>query len=86
MRDGKELTQCAASRNSSNYTTLLRDIEADNLTGDIFTITTTSPATTVPKLAPDWPSIPGSIRSSFPLGPGGSTYKRAGGGSSAAMP
>lgn len=39
MRDGKELTQCAASRNSTNYIALLRDIEADNTTGDIFIIT-----------------------------------------------
>ena len=39
MRDGKELTRCAASRNSTNYIALLRDIEADNATGDIFIIT-----------------------------------------------
>ena len=39
MRDGKEVTRCAASRNSTNYIALLRDIEADNATGDIFIIT-----------------------------------------------
>jgi len=39
VRDGKELTRCAASRNSTNYIALLRDIEADNATGDIFIIT-----------------------------------------------
>lgn len=39
MRDGKELTRCAASRNSKGYIALLADIEADNPTGDIFIIT-----------------------------------------------
>ena len=39
VRDGKELTRCAASRNSTNYITLLQDIEADNVTGDVFIIT-----------------------------------------------
>ena len=39
VRDGKELTQCAASRNSKNYIALLTDIEAENPTGDIFIIT-----------------------------------------------
>ena len=39
VRDGKELTRCAASRNSTNYIALLADIEADNPTGDIFIIT-----------------------------------------------
>ena len=39
MRDGKELTRCVASRNSTNYITLLQDIEADNPRGDIFIIT-----------------------------------------------
>jgi hypothetical protein len=39
VRDGKELTRCVASRNSTNYITLLQDIEADNPTGDIFIIT-----------------------------------------------
>jgi len=37
--DGKELTRCAASRNSTNYIALLTDIEADNPAGDIFIIT-----------------------------------------------
>jgi hypothetical protein len=37
--DGKELTRCAASRNSKNYIELLKDIEKDNPTGDIFIIT-----------------------------------------------
>ena len=39
VRDGKELTRCVASRNSTNYITLLQDIEADNPRGDIFIIT-----------------------------------------------
>jgi hypothetical protein len=39
VRDGKELTRCAASRNSTNYIALLSDIEADNPAGDIFMIT-----------------------------------------------
>ncbi len=39
MRDGKEVTRCAASRNSTNYISLLAAIEADNPTGDIFIIT-----------------------------------------------
>lgn len=38
VRDGKEVTRCAASRNSTNYIALLSDIEADNATGDIFII------------------------------------------------
>lgn len=39
VRDGKELTRCAASRNSTNSIELLKMIEADNPTGDIFMIT-----------------------------------------------
>jgi hypothetical protein len=39
VRDGKELTRCAASRNSANYIAFLADIEADNPTGDIYMIT-----------------------------------------------
>jgi transposase len=39
VRDGKELTRCAASRNSKNYIALLTDIEADNPKGDLFVIT-----------------------------------------------
>lgn len=39
VRDGKELTRCAPSRNSANYIELLKLIEADNPTGDIFIIT-----------------------------------------------
>jgi len=39
VRDGKELTRCAASRNSTNSITLLEDIEADNARGDVFIIT-----------------------------------------------
>src|SRR5260221_6336983 len=35
VRDGKELTRCAASRNSKGYIALLADIEADNPHGDI---------------------------------------------------
>jgi transposase len=39
VRDGKELTLCAASRNSTNYIALLESIEADNPSGDIYIIT-----------------------------------------------
>jgi hypothetical protein len=39
VRDGKELTRCAASRNSNNSIALLTDIEAENTTGDVFIIT-----------------------------------------------
>lgn len=39
VRDGKELTQCAASRNSTNYIARLSDIEADNPRGDVFITT-----------------------------------------------
>jgi len=39
VRDGKELTRCAASRNSKGYMALLADIETDHPTGDIFIIT-----------------------------------------------
>ena len=38
VRDGKELTRCALSRNSKGYIALLQDIEADNPVGDIFII------------------------------------------------
>jgi hypothetical protein len=38
VRDGKELTRCAASRNSKGYIALLTDIEADNPRGDLFII------------------------------------------------
>lgn len=39
VRDGKEITRCASSRNSKNSIELLKDIAADNPTGDIFIIT-----------------------------------------------
>ncbi len=39
VRDGKELTRCAASRNWKGYIELLKDIEADNSSGEIFIIT-----------------------------------------------
>lgn len=39
VRDGKEITRCAASRNSKGYIALLTDVEAANPTGDIFEIT-----------------------------------------------
>ena len=39
VRDGKEITKCAAARNSKNYVELLKDIEADNPTGDLFIVT-----------------------------------------------
>lgn len=38
VRDGKEITRCAAARNSKNYLELLKDIEADNPMGDIFIV------------------------------------------------
>lgn len=38
MRDGRVLTRCAASRNSTGYIALLADIETDNPAGDIFII------------------------------------------------
>jgi hypothetical protein len=37
--DGKEITRCAASRNSKGYIALLAAIEAANPTGDICVIT-----------------------------------------------
>jgi hypothetical protein len=37
--DGKEITRCAASRNSKNSIELLKEIETDNPKGDIFIIT-----------------------------------------------
>jgi transposase len=39
VRDGKEVTSCALSRNSKEYMALLANIEADNPTGDIYVIT-----------------------------------------------
>lgn len=39
VRDGKEITHCAASRNSKGYIALLADVEAANPSGDIFVIT-----------------------------------------------
>jgi len=39
VRDGKELTRCAASRNSKGYIALLSAIECDNPKGDLFVIT-----------------------------------------------
>jgi hypothetical protein len=41
VRDGKELTRCAASRNSKGSIARLSDIEADNLKGDLFIISDT---------------------------------------------
>jgi DDE superfamily endonuclease len=38
IRDGKELTRCASSRNLKNSIERLKDIEADNPKGDIFII------------------------------------------------
>ena len=38
VRDGKEITRCAPARNSKNCIELLKEIEADNPTGDIFII------------------------------------------------
>lgn len=39
IRDGQEITKCAAARNSKNYVELLTDIEADNPTGDLSIVT-----------------------------------------------
>jgi transposase len=39
VRDGKELTRCGASRNSTNSIALLEEIEADNPSGDMYIIT-----------------------------------------------
>ena len=39
VRDGKEITRCAASRNSANYIELFQLIEADNPEGNTFIIT-----------------------------------------------
>jgi hypothetical protein len=39
VRDGKELTRCAASRNSKGYIALLSEIGADNPKGALFVIT-----------------------------------------------
>ena len=39
MRDGKEVTRCALSRDSKGYIALLAKMEADNPTGDIYIIT-----------------------------------------------
>jgi hypothetical protein len=44
VHDGKELTRCAASRNSKGYMALLADIETDHPTGDIFIITDNLPS------------------------------------------
>jgi hypothetical protein len=38
VRDGEELTRCAASRNSKGYIALLTDFEADNPSGDLFIV------------------------------------------------
>jgi DDE superfamily endonuclease len=38
VRDGKEITRCAASRNSKGYLALLTDVEAANPTGDMYVI------------------------------------------------
>jgi hypothetical protein len=87
VRDGKELTQCAASRNSTNYIALLADIEADNATGDIYIITdnlsshNSAQTRTWPSRASAAPAGLHSHRSRLGL-----TCRRAGGASSAAMP
>jgi hypothetical protein len=39
VKDGKELTRCAAARNSTHYIALLADIEAANPRGDLSLIT-----------------------------------------------
>jgi hypothetical protein len=38
VRDGQELTRCAASRNSQGYVVLLTDVEVANPTGAIYVI------------------------------------------------
>jgi transposase len=39
VRDGKEVTRCSASRNSTGYIALLQDVEVENPSGDIYIIT-----------------------------------------------
>jgi hypothetical protein len=86
VRDGKELTQCAASRNSTDYIALLRDIEAGTTMGDIYIITDNLSSHNSAQTRA-WPSraspAPSGLHSR--LSRAGSTCKRAGGGSSAAM-
>ena len=71
VRDGKELTRCAASRNSKGYIALLADIEADNPTGDLFIITDNLSSHPAWRPAPGWKSIHASITFSSPPGPAG---------------
>ena len=85
VRDGKEITRCAAARNSKNYIELLKDIEADNPTGDIFIITDNLSSHNSLETRTWRQTIHASSTSSFPKARVGSTCKRAGGGSSAAM-
>jgi hypothetical protein len=86
VRDGKELTRCAASRNSTNYIALPARIEADNATGDIFIITDHLSSHNRAQTR-TWPSraSPAPAGLHPRLSPAGSTCKRVGGGSSAAM-
>ncbi|EFH80101.1 hypothetical protein [Ktedonobacter racemifer] len=52
VRDGKEITHCTASRNSKGYIELLKAIEADNPSGDIFIITDNLSSDTPRRLKP----------------------------------
>ena len=66
VRDGKELTRCAASRNSTNYIALaVRHRSGQYRQATSSSSPTTSPVTAVPKPAPGWLNIPGFITSSF---------------------
>ncbi|HEU5378342.1 MAG TPA: hypothetical protein VFV38_23205 [Ktedonobacteraceae bacterium] len=84
--DGKEITRRAPSRNSANYIELLKLIEADNLTGDIFIITDNLSSHNSLETR-TWMADPRVYTMcSFPKERAGSICRRAGGGSFAAMP
>ncbi len=86
VRDGKELTRCAASRNSTNYIALLKDIEADNPAGDLFIITDNLSSHTSAQTRTWLAEHPRLHQVFIPTGARlCSICKRAGGGSSAAM-
>ncbi|HEX4206479.1 MAG TPA: IS630 family transposase [Ktedonobacteraceae bacterium] len=76
MRDGKELTRCAASRNSTNPIALLEDIESDNPSGDIFIITDNLSSHNSAQTRAWMAGIRACITSSFLRGRAGSTGPR----------
>jgi hypothetical protein len=86
VRDGKELTRCAAARNSTNYIARLSDIEADNATGDIYIITDNL-SSHISAQTRAWPSRASSAPSGLysHRSEAFSTCKRAGGDCSVAM-